>query len=306
MHAAIMHSLPFPSIYVNNGQIVDFNKNAASFINKTCIDLSLNQARSSPPQNNPLKDMLFIDALLKGKELLAEYVTLNHQGKPFSFIASTVVVKDSKENMAGVYGSFMHVPQKKMYKYQVISALAKAIASKCPYTKSHSNRVAHLSLYIGRLFKLPHSQLKLLFSAALLHDIGKIGISEHILNKEGALTEQEFQSIRQHPVIGTQIINPISFLKPLSPIVLHHHEHFDGKGYPHGLKGEQIPFLSRIVSVADAFEAMNFDRCYRKKMPFNIAVKELSAHTGTQFDPHIVKKFISAIMNEPHPGEVSL
>lgn len=299
MNAAIMHSMPFPSIFVDKrGQISKANTSALNFIGQVigCSFHELLQNCLACPGS--YHAAYIADAILSQKELLAEYVTLRIQNKPVNFITNTVVAKNEAEEITGVYCSFQQVSRHEHQQSEVMSALSRAIASKCTYTKSHSNRVAHLSTYIGKLLGLSQQQLKHLFSGALLHDIGKIGISEGILNKKSPLTLEEFHRIRQHPGIGYQIIKPVRCLNPLTEIILNHHERYDGKGYPNGLSGENIPLLSRIVSVADAFEAMTYDRNYRKKITFANALTELADNAGTQFDPHVTGTFIKNVQKQ--------
>jgi len=129
----------------------------------------------------------------------------------------------------------------------------------------------------------------------LIHDIGKIGINESILQKPSKLTKKEYADVKTHSVIGENVVKHINFLKEGLPIIRHHHERYDGKGYPDGLKGEKIPLLARIIAVADAFDAMTSDRPYRKAFPPQEATKKLKENAGTQFDPQIVKIFINAL-----------
>ena len=131
--------------------------------------------------------------------------------------------------------------------------------------------------------------------AATLHDIGKIGIAGWVLNKPGALTDEEYTHVKTHPLLGDTIIEPVEFLQGPRPIILHHHERFDGKGYPDGLRGEDIPLSARILSVADAFEAMRSDRPYRKALPLREAREELLSNSGTQFDPEVVRVFLGIL-----------
>jgi len=184
-----------------------------------------------------------------------------------------------------------------------IKALAAAIDAKDPYTRGHSQRVVQYSLMSGRSLSLSPRELEIIEYAGILHDVGKIGIPDAILSKRGPLTDQEYSAIREHPVISTNIIDDIPFLEPVRDIVLHHHEKYNGSGYPHGLIGEEIPMGARILAVADAFDAMTTDRPYRAHMHQNHALNELRKHTGKQFCPIAVDAFLFALETEPGLSE---
>ncbi|MNE41724.1 Cyclic di-GMP phosphodiesterase response regulator RpfG [compost metagenome] len=158
-------------------------------------------------------------------------------------------------------------------------------------------RVAEYAVNIGILAKLPDDQLHDLRKAALLHDIGKIGIRDDVLLKDGRLTDEEWEQIKQHPVLGESIlkqIEPMDAMAPFLPGVRSHHERYDGKGYPDGLQGDEIPLFGRIIAVADAFDAMTSDRPYRKGMDTSTAIGILEEGRGTQWDPHFADLFIEA------------
>lgn len=176
-----------------------------------------------------------------------------------------------------------------------VRALAAAVDAKDPFTRGHSDGVAVYAMGIGEGLGLSTEQMTALEMAAYLHDIGKIGVREEILQKPGRLTESEMGQMRHHPLIGANILRPVAFPWPVAPVVRHHHEHWDGRGYPAGLKGEEIPLLARILSVADAYEAMISDRPYRKGRTHNDALGELQRCSGTQFDPRVVEAFIDSI-----------
>jgi putative nucleotidyltransferase with HDIG domain len=165
-----------------------------------------------------------------------------------------------------------------------IRALVAALDARDPYTAGHSERVSLLSVAIGYAMGLGQDDLDVLRLGALLHDIGKIGISDAILTKPAQLTDDEFEAIKRHTTLGAQILQPIAFLAGHEPIVELHHERPDGSGYPHGLCGEAIPIHARIVHVADAFDAMTTARAYRGARPAADAVAELWRHAGTDFD----------------------
>jgi HD-GYP domain-containing protein (c-di-GMP phosphodiesterase class II) len=141
---------------------------------------------------------------------------------------------------------------------------------------------------------LPPGQIELIRQAGIMHDIGKLGCHAN-LNKPEGLTEEEYENVKLHPVFGREILQPIEFLHPLIAAVYHHHERWDGNGYPEGLTGESIPRAARILSVADAYDAMTSNRAYRKALPHKAAVEELQRHSGSQFDPEVVKSFLVGI-----------
>lgn len=174
-----------------------------------------------------------------------------------------------------------------------IRAIVEAIDAKDPYTKGHSSRVVEYSLLVGEaLADISKDELKQLEVSATLHDVGKIGVPDRILGKTGKLTPVEYAYMQRHSEFGSAIIEPIAKLRELIPNIMHHHEHFDGKGYPDGLKGERIPLFARIICIADSFDAMTTDRPYRKKRSIQKALLELERRSGTQFDPKLTKIFI--------------
>ncbi len=184
---------------------------------------------------------------------------------------------------------------------KTIRAFALAVEAKDEYTHGHSENVMKYTVVLAKHLGLPDHEIELVKYAGLLHDIGKIGISENILNKPGKLTVQEFEEIKKHPELGARIISDVPFLKSLVPMVLHHHEFYNGCGYPLKIAGNAIPFGARILSVADAFEAMTSDRPYRKSLSQEVAINILIEEQGKQFDPQVVKAFLEII----HAGKVS-
>ncbi len=176
-----------------------------------------------------------------------------------------------------------------------IRALALALDARDPYTAGHSERVSAVSLAIGRSLRLDEPQLEVLRLGALLHDIGKIGISDQVLMKPGPLTAAEYEMIKQHPEVGARILRSVPFLEPHLPIVELHHEQPDGRGYPHGLRGTSIPLVARIVHVADAFDAMTSARSYRPARPSAEGLRELWRCAGTQFDAEVVQALATAL-----------
>lgn len=172
-----------------------------------------------------------------------------------------------------------------------LQAFVKAIEARDPYTKEHSNRVTTIAMTIGKAVGCTEEELDILQVAGPLHDIGKIGIRDAILMKPGRLTDEEFIEIKRHPVIGAEIIEQLGMWDDHKWIIRHHHERFDGSGYPDGLAKENIPFLARIMSVSDVFDAITSNRAYRKKMEIDTALKIMRDGSGGQFDPYLVDVF---------------
>jgi HD-GYP domain-containing protein (c-di-GMP phosphodiesterase class II) len=176
-----------------------------------------------------------------------------------------------------------------------LSTLAAAIDAKDPYACGHSQRVMEYTVMAGAYFSISPEEMDTLRNAAVLHDIGKIGVDSSILNKDGPLTQSEWVKVRQHSVIGANMLKEITSLEIASELVLRHHERFDGKGYPDGLKGEEIPLGARLIAIADAFDTMTTGRSYRPVLTIEQALKELQNCAGTQFCPVAVTAFVSGL-----------
>ena len=174
----------------------------------------------------------------------------------------------------------------------IVIALASSIEMRDMYTGGHSKRVSEIAYMIGKEMNLDEKKLGELKIGGILHDIGKIAISDNILKKSSKLTDEEFGEIKKHPTMGYNIVKNIPSLESIIPYILYHQEKYDGTGYPEGLKGKDIPIEGRTISVADAFEAMISDRPYRKALPLDMAYKEIISNSGKQFDPDIVKAFV--------------
>jgi hypothetical protein len=175
---------------------------------------------------------------------------------------------------------------------QTIGALAEAVDKRDPFTSKHSQRVRSISVDIGRQMRVSAGELEALEWGGLLHDVGKIGVPDNVLLKQGKLTREERITMNAHPVLGAQIIGPVDRLAPELPVIRHHHEWYNGSGYPDRLMGDEIPKLARILHVADAFEAMTADRPYRKALSADQALGELRKFAGVQFDPEVVDAFV--------------
>jgi HD-GYP domain-containing protein (c-di-GMP phosphodiesterase class II) len=176
--------------------------------------------------------------------------------------------------------------------FSTVEALAAAIEAKDPYTRGHSKRVTQFAIVLAERFGVPETDIRNLRYGATLHDIGKIGVSGKILNKKGRLTAEEFDAIKQHPLIGENIIGRVDFLQGARPIVRSHHERFDGSGYPDGLSEEEIPFLARVVAVIDFYDALTSDRPYRKAYSLEQTLHIIREGIGREFDPMVAVEFL--------------
>ena len=186
-----------------------------------------------------------------------------------------------------------------------VEALVQALEAKDTYTSGHSARVGKLAVAIAEEIGMSEDKIESLKYAAVLHDVGKIGVSEIILNKEGELLDSEWEAIRSHPVIGQTIIKGIKFMFDIGLVVRHHHERYDGQGYPDGIKGEEIPLESRIIAVADTYDAITSDRSYRKGKTHDEAIEELKRVAGSQLDPELVIIFCKVVTSEMTARSVS-
>lgn len=183
--------------------------------------------------------------------------------------------------------------------FETLTSMITALEARDLYTKGHSERVAKLAKRIAQKMGFGADQISYIREGALLHDLGKIGIRESILNGRGELTTEEFRHIQTHPLIGSSIIGKMESYKHLIPMIRHHHERWDGSGYPDGLVGDQAPIGARIIAVADSFDAMTSERTYRKPLSFRDALKTVLRLSGTLLDPQVVKAFIEVIEQLP-------
>ena len=193
-------------------------------------------------------------------------------------------LKESRENLEKAY-------------LESIEILRHTVEAKDTYTRGHSDRVSDYSVLIGKHMGLSEDDLHTLKIGGLFHDIGKIGIPDSILLKEAKLTDDEYSQIKNHPAIGKHILANATIFQEIVPIVFHHHEKFDGRGYPSGLSGESIPLFARITAIADTFDAMTSKRSYRNALPLEVVIGEIEKCSGTQFDPKIATIFLDILRN---------
>lgn len=234
---------------------------------------------------------------VKEKTIGVLSVSDKQSGEPFDNSDLDMMVTLASQISVSLYNAQLYEDLEASY-LSAVRALANSIDAKDAYTRGHSERVARYSMEIGRVMGLTTDEIKNLHIGALLHDIGKIGIAEAIINKVSRLTDDEYQEIKTHPSRGASIIEPAKFLKEKVPLIKFHHERYDGKGYPDGLKGEEIPLMARIVCCADSFDAMTSKRAYRDIMPLEEARNEMIRCSGTQFDPRVVNAFLEVLADE--------
>lgn len=222
------------------------------------------------------------------------------QGTKYIFSeAINLVLKKAEDNM---YSNKLY--EGPSVRGRVIKNIVDTINSKSPREKAHSERVSELCILMGQALKFNETDIKKLKTFALLHDIGKIAISDEILNKPGRLNEKELQEMKRHSEIGYRILSTSNDLSEIAEYALAHHERWDGKGYPKGIKETEIPLFSRICTIADAYDAMTSNRSYRKAMPKEFAIDELKNGAGSQFDPNLVNIFIEKVISRVNNKEM--
>jgi putative nucleotidyltransferase with HDIG domain len=244
------------------------------------------------------KNMVCVPLLSKGK-LLGVVQAINKKEGNFTPEDLEVLQALSHQIAVAVENAKLYQELKDTF-FNVVFALANTIEKRDPYTGGHTRRVMTYSLAIGEELGLSPEELEVLKLSAILHDIGKIGIRDAILLKQSRLTDEEYEIIKKHTIYGEEILKHIKQMEKVIPGVKYPHERFDGRGYPEGLKGEEIPFFARIIAVADTFDAMVTDRPYRKGLSVEEAVNEIKRCSGTQFDPKVVEAFLRVY--QKHPG----
>jgi HD-GYP domain-containing protein (c-di-GMP phosphodiesterase class II) len=201
-------------------------------------------------------------------------------------------------------GEVIELLKKKIYRLsqranqsliEAIFALAKTIGVKDWYSDTFTKKMTNYATEIAKILKLPKNEIEHIRKAAILHDIGKIGINENILLKNSKLTTREFETMKKHPQLSTDIIRPLYFLRGTIPLILYHHERWDGKGYPQGLKGNEIPIGARIIAIVDAYRSLTSNRPYRSAYSKNSTMKILRRESGTKFDPQVTAAFLKVL-----------
>ncbi len=239
------------------------------------------------------RSMICVPMRLKDK-IIGVLQVLNRTGDiPFNEHDVEMLENMANQAVSAIENARLYENIQKVY-LSTIEVLATAIDAKDPYTQGHSRRVTLYSVAIAEELNMTRKEVENVRYAGLLHDVGKIGIKDSIIRKPGRLTDEEYAIIKKHPAIGAKILRPVDFLADKIPGVLHHHEYYDGRGYPDHLTGENIPLDGRIICVADAFDAMTTNRPYRKGLTVKTAIGELQKFTGKQFDPVCVEAFLRA------------
>jgi len=233
-----------------------------------------------------LKQCIFCE-LARNHRQFGGILALNHvQGQDFASYEIQLLNAIAERSAAFLESVHLYEDLERLF-IGMLHALVSSIDAKDEYTCGHSQRVAWLSRHIAALAQVPEAQCRRVYLGGLLHDIGKIGIAERVLSKAGRLTSEEFEEMKRHPAIGARILEGVPTVEDLIPGVLRHHERLDGKGYPDGLKGDDIPLLGRIIGLADSFDAMTTNRTYRPARPLQIAISEIRRYAGTQFDAEL-------------------
>ena len=276
-----------------SGLVAKFNE--IKVINNLALQASSYQLKYETCYKN---NLVSVPLSIKNKVIGVLNVSDRKTGKPFSPIDVEILKIIALESAVALQNFKLIKEQHEDYLNTII-ALANALDARDPYTYWHSTNVTKYAVRLAEEIKLPNKIIEDVKHAGLLHDIGKIGIRDDILMKPGKLTDEEFLQIKKHPAKGEEIIKSLPFLKRASRIIRHHHERFDGLGYPDGIKGEDIEVSARILKIADFFDAITTDRPYRKAMSFEEARNELIKNKGTEFDPYLADYFLEILAKEP-------
>lgn len=283
--------------------LVEMRGDLFRFIQSSRESVVMNEA------NDPRRVYLFTDMPYRvlacpiriGRDVDALVVLLNHMHKP-PFSNSDLRLGEVLANqLSAMVSQVLAVSSTQKFTTQLAMAMVEAVEAKDPYTRGHSERVHHLSMEIGRALKLPEDEMQDLHWGSLLHDVGKIGIPDAILCKPARLTKDEYTFIMVHPERSYEILRHIDQLKNAVPGARHHQEMWDGKGYPHGLKGERIPLHGRIMAVADTYDSITSSRAYRAGRPHEAAMAEIARVSGSQLDPSLVAVFTKLCATDPEP-----
>jgi HD-GYP domain-containing protein (c-di-GMP phosphodiesterase class II) len=262
---------------------------------ESVFDVSKNAAAYFEFKKGLARDSIVASPLIYKDRVLGVILVCDKKEKKFFNRDDMLLLSSvSSQTAIAIENFILNEDAEKTY-LETITALAVAVESKDPYSRGHIERVSDYAQRAGKAMNLDQEMMRILKNGAILHDVGKIGVRDEVLRKQGPLDAEEQKEMREHVIIGVNIIKPIKSMAALSDLVRYHQEFYDGSGYPDGLKGEEIPFTARIIKVCDAYDAMTTDRPYRKGMSKKEASHELLEKSGIEFDPEIVKKFLSVI-----------
>ncbi|KJS02447.1 MAG: PAS/PAC sensor protein [Peptococcaceae bacterium BRH_c4a] len=308
----ILESIPNPVIMINNESTVLYINRSMEVFLKADRDAILGKSLVEALYKGQTQNRRvgfrspLLETILTGREFTYQPVEIKtiYNLVPRSMLVSTFLIKEGKGKIKGACAFFYdnvhdwkHIrptvaPSSHL---ETVYAFAEAIGARDCYTMGHSEKVAEYSRLIAERMGMDQQTVDLAYMCGVVHDVGKIGIPEEILNKKSPLSSEEYKLIMGHSIMGASILSHISWLEDIIPVIEAHHEKFNGTGYPRGLKGDEIPLLSRILAVSDAFDAMTSDRSYRKAFPLEKALDELVRNAGIQFDPTIVDIFIEML-----------
>jgi len=242
------------------------------------------------------KAMVAVPVKIKDKIIGVIQVINKEGGGFFDDVDQNFLIQTAYQVAIALENSKLYEGVKESY-LDTIQVLASAIDAKDPYTQGHSKRVTEYSLIIARALGFSDEQLEKLEYMAILHDVGKIGIKDAVLNKEAPLNDEEYDLMKKHVSIGAAMLEKVKSLREVASGAKYHHEKYDGRGYGEGLRANEIPLEARIIAIADAYDAMTTDRPYRKGLSHEIAIEEIEKYSGTQFDPKIAKTFVQVMEN---------
>ncbi|MGI6093000.1 MAG: HD domain-containing phosphohydrolase [Negativicutes bacterium] len=298
LHGWLVIDRSFKIVFVNDTFCKLWQIDHDKLINKSLLEVLYNGEKKAEDDtyHGPL-----IETMDTGREFpLLEACLINPFDKSYIwYLASTFLLRDSNDEPQYAVGVYVPIDKFKVIEAKldvinlsIIKAFCKAIGIRDSYTKQHSEHVAALMVELAEFLQLPRDGVTIAYLAGIVHDVGKIGVPERILNKPGSLTDNEYESVKRHAIKGADILSDIDGFEDIASIVRHHHERYDGLGYPLGLAGDAIPVYSRMLSVCDAYDAMTSARCYRAPYSVRQALDEIKRCSGTQFDPEISKAFI--------------
>ncbi|OGO04124.1 MAG: hypothetical protein A2Y60_04250 [Chloroflexi bacterium RBG_13_54_9] len=291
-YGLVMISIDFEILNVNPAFCNLLGKTKEKLIGNRCYQVLHGR-------DTPIDDCLMKKTKLSGQPDFVE--TFEPALNAWLVIGTSPILNERYETVGAIH-SIRDITERKQVEdalknavLETLEALSQVVEANDPYTAGHSTRVTELAVAIAKEMTLDEDQLDILRIAGPLHDVGKVGIPGSVLNKPTKLTQAEWWMVRSHPLVSAQTADRVAAFKKAVPVIRHHHEHWDGSGYPDGLKGKDIPLLARILTVADGFEAMTSERPYRRALTEEEARSELENCAGTQWDPEVVRVFLESL-----------